>query len=228
MPEENKRVLADFNLLPSEGNWAYLDTNKYKQGGEFSFRVHFNLVVGTRDLCISAISCEYYAPDGCQCLNLNPKLKIAGKEVQLGGDNSSLEQPIKLAADSAIRISYWRRLRPPFSRQEPADCDNGDLHVKVRYLSEMTEQVAEFFFRLVGNGTLVRIESIREPPILSDTIVDRLRTNGLVTEEEYTRMKRIKAVDRYHAVRFPNSFNRIGITAEDEVFLREVHARQLP
>ena len=210
--------------LPNN-NWARGVEDNAEKNGRFSFTAGFNLMV-SRDIFLLGFGAHYFAPDGCACLNLEPKLQIGGAEIAIGSDYFSLKQPIKLKADTAVQIHYWRDLRPPLLVQVPEDCDYGDLWLSVSYSVDGTEITEEPFFRFEPGGRLVKTEGIREPPILSDTVVASMRASNLLSDDEYAHVSLIRATSRYQAVKYDLKDDGIRpISPELRAFLIEIHAR---
>lgn len=191
-------------LLPiQKTNFVRLGVNKGKPNGEFGFSASFNLFSKAKPIVILGFSADYVAPDGCFCLNLQPAVQISGRKVPLASNDHSLKEVVELAKGTA-QVVYGRTAQPPFMMQTPEDCDNGDLRVSVSFLAAGEERTEVFYFKYEVGGILVKIDRIREPPLLSDLVLSRMRTANRISEEEFERAKSIRDIDRYRVVAFPD------------------------
>jgi hypothetical protein len=117
--------------------------------------------------------------------------------------------------------------------QAPVDCDYGDVRVHANILWDDTPEVIERFFRFEVGGNLTPIDAPREPPILSDSLLNEMRANGSITPEEFDRAALINATSRFQVVRFDDyikqAFSReygyFDITPEFRQFLFDLHRR---
>lgn len=230
----DQKTEHDLIMLPIEGvNFVRLGAKKYENNEKFDFSFAANIVFEQSDVILLGFCADYISPDGCYCLNLSNKISIDGQSVETSGNYLTLKQPVHLTG-RATRIDYYRQMRPPLPVQAPADCDYGDLRIRVTWLENNIEKTISKFFRFEVAGELIPIERHRDPPLLSDEVLNEMLAEGTITEAEFRRASSVSAVDRYQFIRFPDyktqAFTRPdgaiwNISPEYRTFLNDLSVR---
>jgi hypothetical protein len=191
------------NLVPLSGvNYVYLGGNNYVPNNRFSFRLSFNIITSDLPVILSGFCVDYIAPDGCYCHNLDHTIQIGEKAITSSGNYLNLSEPLRINAHSVVQVNYQRFVRPPLPIQYPADCDYGDARIYYRMYYNGAEHVTYVYVKFEPGGDLIPISEPREPPVLSESILNIMLSEGLISDQEYAQAHVINAVDRYHIVTF--------------------------
>lgn len=187
-------------------NYVRFGDEKYTENAQFWFSAGFNIVNGDTVSILTGFEALYMAPDACYCANRDVEMSIAGKNVESTDNYSSLRHPLTIHAHQALQISLSRRVRPPLQVQCPGDCDLGFLHVLYRYCLNSQEIEVNRFFKFEVDGNLSPISEPPEPPVLSNSILNKMLSEGRISETEFDRANLVDPIERYRIVRFPAGF----------------------
>jgi nucleoside phosphorylase len=229
IPQASSKLL----FIPISGvNFVRLGQNNDVANGHFTFSLRLNLIALGRPFILLGFEADYIAPDGCYCLNLSHETSVKGDRISTAGNDFDFTTPIPIP-DEMVQITYGRDLQPPLMIQTPADCDYGDVRVRVKILREDTPEIFEQFFRFQVGGDLTPIDTRREPPSLSDSILRNMLSAGRISQEEFDRASVVDATWRYQIVKFGDyikdaysqEFGNFRVTDAFRTFLRDLHGR---
>jgi nucleoside phosphorylase len=233
-PPANPPVKSKPVLLPVHGvNFVFCEERE--PNGNFTIFLRVNLVIPDTSFTLMAFKVDYYAPDGCICLNGSYEMKINEISIKTAGNYFDFQTAVSVP-NGVVQIAYTRQVRPPLMIQVPKDdCDYGDVRVKAKLLHSGVVEEFEWFFRLEPGGDLEPINNRREPPILSDSILQRMLEREQITRAEYDRASEIWPERRYQIIRFGNyitdayspTFGHFEVTDEFRRFLAGLHSRYL-
>jgi hypothetical protein len=199
-----------------------------------SLEIRVNLTSSQKQFTLLGFEALYAAPDGCLCTNGTSQIVINDKPVTTAGNYFEFAKPFPIF-DGTADIKYSRQVRPPLMEQVPVDCEFGDIRIRIKASWHDNPRGFERFFRFGDDGNLTEISAIREPPILSDTILRKAHSKGLITREEIDRAQLVDATARYQIVNFGDlikqvysrASGRLDVTQDYRIFLMDLHRRTL-
>jgi nucleoside phosphorylase len=224
-------------LSPLSGvNFVRLGRDNYQKNGAFSFSLTVNLLLPGRSFVFLGFEAAYVAPDGCYCLNLDQTIQVNDRILVTAGNYLDFKTPETISGGIA-QIMCHRRVRPPLMIQTPADCDYGDVRIRIRLMQDDIISEHDYFFTFKVGGDLIAIDKIREPPILPDAELMSMREAGVITSDEFDRAYEIRDLERYQIVRFGDYIDTAYLPREGMVipvgpdlvkFLKDLAQRRNP
>lgn len=201
------------------------------ENGQFRFSLDLNVKSRNTPFVLLGFEAHYAGPDGCYCYNGEPRVRVNG-DIADTVNFFEFTGPISVQS-GLVQIGYSRALRPPLMIQMPVDCDYGDVRVRIKVLINGTVHTIEQFFRFELGGNLTPIVSLREPPILPDTLLSKMHGKGIITAEEFEKAGGVVAPNRYQIVKFGDYIKKalsptgedIPVTGELRDFLTALHER---
>jgi hypothetical protein len=218
----------EVNVIPVKNmNWVYFGDNKHVDGGEFSFSIDIRLFITPAPIFLLSCRVWYFTPDGVRCpTTRNVGIHINGNLQSTIADLETFSRPIS-STDGSLHIRYGAKLRPLVREQTPADCEFGDLQLRLSLLRLGREVQIERLFRFEPGGILLPIDNIRCPPWLSDSSIAKYHSDGAINNSEYTQVSKISHVERYLIATFDSYRGRLNVSAEVIRILRKLYLLEL-
>jgi hypothetical protein len=208
-------------------NWAYLGDKKHVEGGEFSFSIDIRVFITPAPIFLLSCRAWYFAPDGVRCPTTgNVGININGDLQSSIADLETFSRPLS-SIDGSLHIRYGAKLRPHVREQTPADCEFGDLQLRLSLLRLGRKVQIERLFRFDSGGILLPIDNIRCPPWLSDSSITKYHSDGAISNSEYTQVSKISHVERYLIATFDSYRGRLNVSPAIIKVLRKLYLLEL-
>ncbi len=205
-------------------NWM-TSAEKYARNGKFMVRATVDLVIGSDKLHLTEVEVHYFA-DGCCCCGVRTTFSIDGVEIP-GDWGSELRTPRILEAETAHTMSFQLILRPYWAIREPADCDFGQLELRLHILNTRTSNpgILTTYFQFHNDGTLGKIRQLASPPFFSDEMVKNAYESKIISEDEYIYLSGINETIRFRAWNASNPSESGLISDLNLPYIREIGRR---
>lgn len=222
------------SVFPIQGvNFVRLGYESETSNAVFTFSLTVNLICLAQSYVLMGFDAYYIGPDGCYCLNNEIEMAVNGVQVATAGNGFDFNSPLPVT-NGMVKVVYGRRCRPPLMVQAPVDCDYGDIRVRVSILWDDLPETVEYLFRFEAGGNLTSIDRLRAPPILADSTLEKMKSRGLISADEFNRATDIDERRRYQIVKFKDyikdaysrSSGSIIITDEFRRFLDDLRDRE--
>lgn len=204
------------SIIPNKGLSAVHGCSNDEPGRSFLFNTSFLFGSESNRITLLGLSIDYVDADGAYCLNLGPFIRVAGKAIEYLDNCFDLVTPVMIDRQ-LVQIEYRRTAQPPLMTQRPTDCNWGYAHMSFRYLRSGHEVTEDRFFKFTTSMSLQSVDSLPEPPILSDSQLAKMLDDRIISQRTFVRANEIRAIDRYRIVKFPRHDNVCYINGYKQV-----------
>lgn len=198
--EENSSARYLQIKFEKDNNWV-IWSNKGKDSIDpyCRYQIPFTLEAGDIPLRIYTLRVNRLVK-GCYCWDKLPTLSLRPRKAEYKylGDNKTLEEAIRIEAQSSINLLFERDSAGPTRNFGADELEEGEFEFTVEYRFDTYDEIhQDTHFLKQSGGKLTEIDVLSPPPVLSDVTIKCARANKVITDEQFVFLSGITERERF-------------------------------